>query len=92
VIVRKVDGPKYFGLQHTALDEAIENGEIEKPFALTANGRARGWFGWQINKHHKQIREEAPKREEERRAPKAAKEAAAAEADAPRRMRLRPKT
>ena len=52
-IIRKCDGPKYFGLKSTALDDAIDRGDIEPPMALTAGGRARGWTGRQIINHHR---------------------------------------
>jgi predicted DNA-binding transcriptional regulator AlpA len=44
-IIRKHDGPLYFGLQRTALDKAIADGAIPRPMALTPGGRARGWLG-----------------------------------------------
>jgi hypothetical protein len=63
-IVRFRDGPKFFGLKHTQLQEAIDRGEIEEPFALTDSGRAKGWTGAQILEHHRK-RIEASKREAE---------------------------
>lgn len=51
-IVRKGEGPKYFGLKSTALDDAIKAELIPAPFALTEGGRAKGWTGRQIIDHH----------------------------------------
>ena len=51
-IYRASEGPKYFGLKRTALDDAIKRGEIEPPMWLTDSGRARGWLGSVIIKHH----------------------------------------
>ena len=42
-IVRWIDGPRYFGSQHTNLQNFIELGEIPRPMILC--GRARGWLG-----------------------------------------------
>ena len=50
-IVRKCDGPKYFGLGHTQIEEKIKSGEIEPPMALSDSGRAKGWTGEQIIRH-----------------------------------------
>lgn len=47
-IVRKGDGPKYFGLKPTALDKAIKEKRVPAPFVLTDGGYARGWLGRQI--------------------------------------------
>lgn len=50
-IVRKCDGPKYFGYGHTEIDAKIKSGEIEAPIALSDRGRAKGWTGQQIIDH-----------------------------------------
>jgi predicted DNA-binding transcriptional regulator AlpA len=42
-IVRWVDGPRYFGSQHTQMQLFIKLGEIPEPMVLC--GRARGWLG-----------------------------------------------
>ena len=47
-IVRKGQGPKYFGLRPTALDEAIKAKRIPAPFVLIEGGHATGWLGSQI--------------------------------------------
>ncbi len=74
-IVRKCDGEKYFGYKHTQLDDKIKTGEIPAPKPLSSGGRAVGWFGWQVNEHHRRIRQNAAEWEAGR---KAAREAAAA--------------
>lgn len=38
----------------SALEDAIDRGEIPPPFALTASGRAQAWTGRQIIEHHRQ--------------------------------------
>jgi predicted DNA-binding transcriptional regulator AlpA len=58
-IVRKKDGFKYFGLKRTALDDAIKNNLIPKPFPLTKDGRAVGWTGQQILDHQRKLLEQA---------------------------------
>ena len=45
---RLYDGPQYFGYSYTQLDLRIKKGEIPTPISLSANGRARGWFGRSI--------------------------------------------
>jgi hypothetical protein len=50
-IVRFRDGPKYFGLGMTQINEKIKAGEIEPPMALSDSGRAKGWTGQQIINH-----------------------------------------
>ena len=47
-IVRKGQGPKYFGLRPTALDDAIKAKLIPAPFVLIEGGHAKGWLGSQI--------------------------------------------
>jgi predicted DNA-binding transcriptional regulator AlpA len=53
-LIRKSKGSKYFGLKHSALEDAIDRGEIPRPFTLTATGRAKAWTGRQIIEHHRQ--------------------------------------
>src|SRR5437588_10448406 len=45
-IVRWVDGPRYFGVQHTNMQMFIRLGQIPAPMVLC--GRARGWLGQTI--------------------------------------------
>lgn len=45
-IVRRSNGPKYFGYSLTIIDEKIKSGEIPEPMQL--GERARGWLGSQI--------------------------------------------
>ena len=45
---RQNEGPKYFGLEATALDDAIKAGLIPTPIPVTDQGRDKGWFGWMI--------------------------------------------
>jgi hypothetical protein len=59
-IYRKHEGPKFFGLQSSQLEEKIRSGEIPAPVSLTKSGRAKGWFGWQIAEHHRQLVEREP--------------------------------
>jgi hypothetical protein len=54
-IVRKCDGPKYFGYGHTEIDAKIKSGEIEAPIALSESGRAKGWTGQQIINHQQRL-------------------------------------
>jgi predicted DNA-binding transcriptional regulator AlpA len=54
-IVRKADGPKYFGLKRSQLEAAIKNRLVPQPFALTEGGRARGWLGQQIIEHQRRL-------------------------------------
>jgi hypothetical protein len=54
-IVRKSDGPKYFGLKRSQLEEAIKNHLVPAPFPLTEGGRARGWLGQQIIDHQRRL-------------------------------------
>jgi hypothetical protein len=56
-IVRWIDGPRYFGVQHTNMQMFIRLGEIPEPMVLC--GRARGWLGstileWQRKRAEKQ--------------------------------------
>jgi predicted DNA-binding transcriptional regulator AlpA len=54
-IIRKHEGPKYFGLGPTALEEEIAAGHIPPPLTLSAGGRAKGWLGSQILAHHERL-------------------------------------
>jgi predicted DNA-binding transcriptional regulator AlpA len=47
-IYRRSEGPAYFGLQSSQIDEKIKSGEIPPPFPLTDTGRASGWLGQTI--------------------------------------------
>ena len=38
-IIRREDGPKYFGLKRSQLDEQIKRGAIPRPFPLVEGGR-----------------------------------------------------
>jgi predicted DNA-binding transcriptional regulator AlpA len=51
-IVRRAQGPRYFGLKKSQLAEAIKDGKIPAPFPLVEGGRATGWLGRQIIAHH----------------------------------------
>jgi predicted DNA-binding transcriptional regulator AlpA len=51
-LVRWIDGPKYFGLQKSQLDENIRKGLIPAPFPIVEGGRAKAWTGRQIREHH----------------------------------------
>lgn len=52
--VRLQDGPLYFGLRPTQLDEHVQTGAIPAPVTISdlkekgKASRARGWFGKQI--------------------------------------------
>jgi hypothetical protein len=37
-----------WGLKQTAINDAIERGDITPPFQVTEGGRLRAWFGWQL--------------------------------------------
>jgi predicted DNA-binding transcriptional regulator AlpA len=50
-IVRKTEGPRYFGLGRSQIDEAIKSGKIPRPFPLVDGGKAQGWTGQQILDH-----------------------------------------
>jgi len=50
-IYRKAEGPKYFGLGPSQIDEAIKSGKIPRPFPLVDGGKAQGWTGQQIIDH-----------------------------------------
>jgi hypothetical protein len=50
-IVRFYNAAKYFGYQPTQLRKKIESSEIPPPVPLSDDGRALGWFGWQIIEH-----------------------------------------
>jgi predicted DNA-binding transcriptional regulator AlpA len=51
-LVRWQDGPKYFGLQRSQLDDNIRKGLIPAPFSIVEGGRAKAWTGRQILEHH----------------------------------------
>ena len=53
-IVRRAEGPKYFGLSPNALDQAIKDGKVPRPFPLVDGGRALGWTVQQIVDHQRQ--------------------------------------
>lgn len=63
-IIRKHAGPRFFGLRHTALDDAIKRGEIPAPIPLTPGGRARGWLGATILEHQRRLAEAAKQQAE----------------------------
>ena len=67
-IVRKKDGPFYFGYQPSAQETLIEAGELPLPFPLSANGRAQAWLGGQIIDHIARMRQLAAERAEAKRA------------------------
>jgi predicted DNA-binding transcriptional regulator AlpA len=50
-LVRWQDGPRYFGLAKSRLDEAIKKGLIPPPFPVVEGGRAKAWTGRQILEH-----------------------------------------
>jgi predicted DNA-binding transcriptional regulator AlpA len=63
VAVRKCHWYRVYGLRASAIDEAIERGDIPKPIAF--GKRAVGWTGVQINEHHrKKVAEAASKPKE----------------------------
>jgi predicted DNA-binding transcriptional regulator AlpA len=47
---RRRDASKFFGYGHSVLHLRIKAGEIPAPVALSADGRASGWFGRDILK------------------------------------------
>ena len=51
-IVRWKNGPKYFGLRPSQLNENIKKGLIPPPFPLVEGGRGKGWTGRMIQDHH----------------------------------------
>jgi predicted DNA-binding transcriptional regulator AlpA len=51
-LVRWTEGPKYFGLRKSQLDENIRKGLIPAPFAIVEGGRGKAWTGRQILEHH----------------------------------------
>jgi predicted DNA-binding transcriptional regulator AlpA len=60
-IVRWVDGPRYFGSQHTQMQLFIKLGKIPAPIVLC--GRARGWLGstiieWQQKRAQSKVEED----------------------------------
>ncbi|MGA2795924.1 MAG: hypothetical protein ABSE69_20940 [Roseiarcus sp.] len=56
ILIRKCDGHKYFGLKRTQIDEHIKAGNIPAPVSLSDSGRAKAWFGFQINEYHRRLR------------------------------------
>jgi predicted DNA-binding transcriptional regulator AlpA len=50
-IIRKVEGPKFFGLGASQIDQAIKDGKIPRPFPLIDGGRALGWTLQQVIDH-----------------------------------------
>jgi hypothetical protein len=42
----------FFGLKHSQVAEKVKSGEIEPPIPLTETGKAVGWTGYQLAKHH----------------------------------------
>jgi predicted DNA-binding transcriptional regulator AlpA len=54
-IIRRKDGPKFFGLSENQIDTKIRLGEIPKPMALSATGRARGWLGSVVLEYQAQL-------------------------------------
>jgi predicted DNA-binding transcriptional regulator AlpA len=44
-IVRKKNGPKYFGISERHLDDAIASGAVPRPLQLLPGGYACGWLG-----------------------------------------------
>ena len=64
-LVRWIDGPKYFGLRKSQLDDNIRKGLIPTPFAIVEGGRAKAWTGRQILEHHARRQDAARKQQEE---------------------------
>jgi predicted DNA-binding transcriptional regulator AlpA len=59
---RKYLGPQFFGLEHAALEDAIEDGVIPAPIPIREQGgRATGWFGSMILKWQAEKMEAASK-------------------------------
>ena len=54
-IIRRVDGPKFFGFGLTQLDKKIASGDIPEPVVLSEGGRARGWLGSQIIEYQQKL-------------------------------------
>ena len=52
-LVRKSQGPRFFGLKATQLDDAIEQGLIPRPFPVYEGSRATAWTGQMIIDHHR---------------------------------------
>jgi predicted DNA-binding transcriptional regulator AlpA len=51
-IVRKKDGPKYFGLSNAGIDLAVKANKLPAPFSVLEGGRAMAWTGGQILDYH----------------------------------------
>jgi predicted DNA-binding transcriptional regulator AlpA len=45
---RMFEGPLFFGVGRSQMNQLIAGGKIPKPIPLTDGGRAKGWFGSQI--------------------------------------------
>jgi predicted DNA-binding transcriptional regulator AlpA len=60
-IIRRIDGPKFFGFGQTQIDKKIASGDIPKPVVLSEGGRASGWLGSQIIEHQQQLLARATK-------------------------------
>jgi predicted DNA-binding transcriptional regulator AlpA len=58
-VVRWKEGPKYFGLEKSQLDENIKKGLIPAPFEIVEGGKAKAWTGRQITEHHRRRQEAA---------------------------------
>jgi predicted DNA-binding transcriptional regulator AlpA len=58
-------GPKFFGFKDAALFEAIKKGIVPRPFPLSDDGRATGWFGRTILEWQKEREEAARKQQAE---------------------------
>jgi hypothetical protein len=39
---------KIIGLGPTAIEEAIDDGLLDRPVPLTSHGKAKGWWGWML--------------------------------------------
>jgi hypothetical protein len=76
-VIRKKDGPAYFGFGHAQLDEQIRVGAVPAPIPLSATGRAKGWTGQQIIDHHAALMKLAERRQAEAAAEKLATAAVA---------------
>jgi predicted DNA-binding transcriptional regulator AlpA len=47
-IVRRSEGPKFFGYSSSQIDELIRKRKLPKPFKLVPGGRAAAWTGQQV--------------------------------------------
>jgi hypothetical protein len=58
-IFRECDARNIFGYSTTVLKAKIKSGDIPKPKrSAPPPSKAMGWFGWQVNEHHKKIEAE----------------------------------